>query len=285
MKNILIFLPLIFSQNLFSPRPLARALFAFFAFCLTASSIYIFNDIRDVEADRHHEVKRNRPIASGAVSVPAALSIFFALLAAALFIMLFWLRDIVPLSLLVLYFALNVAYSLGLKRIPLVDIVILVSGFLIRVVIGAVVINQPISSWLYLTVISVAFYLGLGKRRNELKKTGDDSSSVRGVLKYYNESFLGKNMYVCLTLTIVFYSLWTVESPSIHYLAFGGLLIWTVPLVLLICMRYSLCVESEAYADPVDVLLGSPSLIALVLLYLVFMFMIFYGLSFIRGGG
>ena len=108
---------------------------------------------------------------------------------------------------------LNLLYSFGLKNVPVADIAILVSGFLLRVLYGSSITGIEISKWLYLTVIAMSFYLGLGKRRNELEKHGGEST--RKVLEAYNKNFLDKNMYMCLSLAIVFYSLWCTDPNTI----------------------------------------------------------------------
>ena len=174
--------------------------------------------------------------------------------------------------LLLLYLAINVAYSFGLKKKPIVDIVILVAGFLIRVLYGAVITDIELSNWLYLTVISGAFYMGLGKRRNEILKQGDKS---REVLKCYTKDFLDKNMYVCVALCIVFYSLWCVD-PTTLLKTGNNLLIWTVPVIMIILMKYSLDIEGDSYGDPVDVIVNDKILLLIVLIYALFMFGIIY---------
>ena len=179
--------------------------------------------------------------------------------------------DLYALILPVLYVVINVLYSKWLKHVVLVDVIILVSGFLIRLFFGALLINCVVSNYLYLTVMSLAFYMGFGKRRNEIMKSDKDT---RKVLQYYNKDFLDKMMYVCLTLTIVFYSMWTVDPEviaNIHY----NLLIWTVPIVMIILFQYSLIVEKDSFGDPVDVLVGNKPLLLSCLFYVVFILIIF----------
>ncbi len=261
VKNGLILLPLLFSGQMNDGALLVKALLGVVAFSLVSSAVYIFNDVMDAERDRSHPTKCQRPIASGAVSVRAAWLLAVALLVAAAVVNFFiadmlWLAWLVPC----LYLLLNVAYSLGLKNVPIVDIAILVSGFVLRVIYGSVLTGIEISRWLYLTVIAMSFYLGLGKRRNELLRQTD--GSTRAVLQHYTHSFLDKNMYVCLALTIVFYSLWSVDALTIARVGSNRLL-WTVPLVILICMRYSLTIEGSSDGDPVEVLFTDKMLLAL----------------------
>ena len=180
---------------------------------------------------------------------------------------------IVSTSLLALYLVLNLAYSFGLKNIPIVDITILVSGFLIRILYGAVITQITISNWLYLTVIAISFYFALGKRRNELKHIS--SGETRQVLKAYPVSFLDKSMSMCLTLANTFYALWSMDEKTIATYN-SKYLIFTVPIVLLITMKYSMAVEGESDGDPVEVLLHDKILLTLCVLYLAVMFMILY---------
>ena len=256
IKNILVMLPLVFSGRLFEPRLLAKGVCAFAAFSALASLVYIINDIRDAERDRRHPTKCRRPIASGAVPVPhaAAEAVGMGMLLAALAL---WGRFSWESWLcLVVYFVLNLGYSLGLKNVPILDIAILVSGFLLRVLLGSAVTGIATSGWLYLTVTSVAFYMGLSKRRGELRTS---SESTRRVLRYYNDAFLSQNMQMCLTLTVVFYSLWSVDR--------GGYLMWTVPLVMCICLRYSMTVEGSSDGDPVEVIFQDRVLLLLVCVF------------------
>lgn len=274
IKNILVFVPLFFSGLYKNIDNVIISIAGFFLFSIIASIIYVFNDICDVEKDRMHEVKKNRPIASGRVGIREAylLILFLAILSFALVYCLFLLKaDLYALILPVLYVVINVLYSKWLKHVVLVDVIILVSGFLIRLFFGALLINCVVSNYLYLTVMSLAFYMGFGKRRNEIMKSDKDT---RKVLQYYNKDFLDKMMYVCLTLTIVFYSMWTVDPEviaNIHY----NLLIWTVPIVMIILFQYSLIVEKDSFGDPVDVLVGNKPLLLSCLFYVVFILIIF----------
>lgn len=234
----------------------------FLSFSFAASVVYIINDIRDREKDRLHEKKKERPIASGKITVKNAVLAALVLLAVSLSLQGTVQNNWISYLYILLYVAMNVGYSFGLKDIALLDITILVSGFLIRVLYGGALIGIEVSNWLYLTVMSASFYLGLGKRRNEIIKVGRES---RKVLQYYNKSFLDKNMYMCLGLTIVFYSLWSVDSSNVARM--GNMLVWTVPVIILILMKYSLNVESDSFGDPVDVVFGDKVLLGLIVFY------------------
>ena len=197
IKNFLIFLPLIFSKNLFNTNYYLILLIGFLCFSLTTSIIYIINDIQDVEKDRKHPKKKERPLAKGIISIKAAS--IFAIGLAITIILLLWLLNfytnntIYLIVILLAYVVLNILYSIKLKNVVIFDVVILVSGFLLRVLFGSLLTNIPISNWLYLMIIFCAFYLGFGKRRNEyIKHKGEET---REVLKSYNKEFLDKNMY------------------------------------------------------------------------------------------
>ncbi len=272
LKNFLIFLPLVFSSNLFQREMLLPNVLGFISFCMAASFVYVFNDICDIESDQKHEIKSKRPIASGAVSVKSAkilavFLIFFSVVINFLAVK----TNVTGWIVIIAYILLNIFYSRGLKNIPLLDIVILVSGFLLRVIYGSIISSIAISNWLYLTVISLSFYLALGKRRNEIKRHGN----IRKVSFFYNENFLNSNMYVCLGLTIVFYALWCVDPATIAMHSCKNI-IWTVMLVMIICMKYSLQVEGDSNGDPVDILLGDKVLMGLVISYAVIVFAIIY---------
>ena len=256
IKNILVFLPVIFNRSLFDGELAIKAVVGIAAFSFAASAIYILNDMMDYEKDRAHPVKCRRPIASGKVrkEIAAAIGIVLTLLAMAVS----WkIAGVMAGAMLFVYAVINVGYSMGLKNCPIVDVVILVMGFLLRIFYGSAVTGIEISNWLYLTIIAFAFYFGLGKRRNELAGSG---GKTRKVLQYYNNNFLDKNMYMCVALGIMFYSLWTIEHTS-------RFLVWSVPMVLVICMKYSLDIEGRSDGDPVEVLVHDKVLVIMCLVY------------------
>ena len=279
-KNILIFLPLVFSGNVFNLEKVFCCIIGFISFSFVASFVYIINDIRDIENDRKHPVKKNRPLASGAISKKEAIILAVVLLFVAYLLNIIILINfqltiqnlLLAIGLLSLYVLLNIAYSFGLKNQPIIDIVILVSGFLIRILYGSAITNIEVSNWLYLTVISGSFYMVFGKRRNEIKKQGDKS---REGVKRYRKEFLDKNMYVCLALSIVFYALWCVDTTTIERMG-TNLMVWTVPIVMIILMKYSLNVEGDSFGDPVDVLFKDKALMLLVATYAIVVFSIMY---------
>lgn len=270
VKNILVMAAAGCSGRMFESGKFLHALLGFAVFCMTSSAVYIINDIRDIERDKIHPVKRKRPLASGEVSVKTAVIIASALIMIAVMVSV-CMFGIKPSLLPVIYIAVNIAYSTGLKNIPVLDIAVLVSEFIMRLLYGALITDIEISHWLYLNVMAMAFYLALGKRRNEFRM----SLNTRTVLNFYTDSFLDKNMYVCLALANVFYALWSVdEKTMLRYNS--SYLIFTVPVVFLICMKYSLDVERNSSGDPAEVLFSDKILMALCMIYLAGMFVILY---------
>lgn len=178
IKNFLVFAALLSSGQLFQPDKFLNNLTAFIAFCMVSSVVYIINDIRDRENDRLHPTKCKRPIASGNISVISACVFAAVLLTVAVFCNILTFH-IASSTVLLLYLLFNIAYSMGLKNVPLLDISILVAGFLLRIMYGAIITGVEISNWLYLTVLAMSLYFSLGKRRNELKREGTGKQRAR----------------------------------------------------------------------------------------------------------
>lgn len=260
LKNALIFVPLVFSGLLFNPDYFIKTLWAFVAFSLVASAVYIINDLRDRKLDALHSSKKHRPLASGAVSPSEAVVLTVAFLGLAGLVQYLAGFSLMSLGLLTFYFVINVLYSFGLKNIPIVDVAILSLGFVVRVLYGGEAVGIEVSKWLYLSILAFSFYLGLGKRRNEIRTNG---TKTRKVNKFYSQDFLDKNMYVCLGLTLVYYSLWAIDPAQEHRQIF-----WTIPLLIVVVMTYSLAIEEAgSEGDPVAVVLNNKVLLVLVAVY------------------
>lgn len=270
LKNGLIFLPIFFGLNLFNINYFLTCLLAFIVFCFTSSIVYILNDMSDIEKDKLHPVKKFRPLASGEVSKKQAYNVMILLAIVIAIIMSFFFKttkNIFVILIPLIYLILNILYSKKLKNEPIIDVVILVSGFVLRVMYGGVVIDVEVSKFLYLMIIFGSFYLGFGKRRNEIIKNGNKS---RNVLSLYNKEFLDKNMYVCLGLAIVSYTLWCVDPSTVARIG-NDYLFWTIPLVMIILQLYSLNIERNSHGDPIEVVLSDKKLIAIVVLYVLVM--------------
>lgn len=271
IKNLLIFIPLIFSGELFIGTKSVLAFGGFLTFCLISSTVYIINDLKDYEYDRLHPAKRNRPIASNTISRRTAFILVGILLLLFMLVSLVIYRNgyyslfkIITIPLI--YLSINIAYSFGLKNVPIFDVAIIASGFALRVLYGGLIVNVAISSWVYLTIIAGSLYLGLGKRKNELHYLGENA---RKVLSGYTAEFLDKNMYMCLGICLVFYSLACADlNTKVAQMNQEGLL-WTVPLVLLIGLRYNLDIEGKEDGDPTSVILGDIILLGMLLVLIV----------------
>lgn len=274
LKNALVFIPTVFSVRLLELSTFGKAAGGFFVFSFLSSAVYILNDIRDADADRRHPVKKNRPVASGEIPVPAAWCLMSALAVAAVLLNLAVCgADWRSFTLMEAYFAINLGYSLGLKGVPFLDISLLVAGFMLRVYYGAAVINESVSHWVALTIIALSFYLSLGKRRNELLR--NSGNSTRKVLRYYSLNFLDKFMYLCLAIAIVFYALWSADAAIIAKFRTDKL-IWTVPLVIILMMKYSADIESDSEGDPVDVIVHDRVLLLLSFAYGIILLLTIY---------
>ena len=275
LKNGLVFLPLFFSINVLNRDLLLTSTLAFFIFSITSSIVYVINDMEDVEKDKKHPIKKNRPLASGRVSLTEA-KIIRAVLVIVLGILLWVISKKVEsigiLLIPLIYIGMNILYSKKLKNIPIIDVVVIVLGFLLRVMYGGIAIEVEVSKYLYLMIIFGSFYLGFGKRRNEIIKNGDKS---RTSLSMYNKEFLDKNMYVAFALAIVSYTLWCVDPSTIEHIG-NDYVFWTIPLLMIILQLFSLNIEGNSYRDPTDVILSDKKLLGFSILYLIVMIGIIY---------
>ena len=248
IKNLLIFLPLIFSKNLFNSDLFFKSLLAFIIFCFTSSVVYIINDISDIEKDKLHPDKKKRPLPSGKISISSAWIVCAVLVTIIIAIMIFVSKTVNTIYLVFIplfYLVLNVLYSKILKHIAIIDVFVIVIGFLLRTIYGAVLTGIEISNWLYLMIIFLSFYLGFGKRRNEIIQNG---TSSRKSLEKYNKEFLDKNMYMCLALAITSYSLWCVDTNTIARIG-NNYLIWSIMLLMGILFSYSLDIENKSHRN------------------------------------
>ncbi|MDB5966821.1 MAG: decaprenyl-phosphate phosphoribosyltransferase [Polaromonas sp.] len=231
LKNVFVFAGLVFSQSWRDGPTVAHVLSAFAAFCCVSSMVYIVNDWHDRASDALHPVKRHRPLASGAVSAPAALVLAVLLLAGG---MALAASNPALLALLALYVVLNLAYSWRLKQVPVVDVSIIASGFMLRLLAGTVAVAIPPSRWLLLTGMFVALFLGFSKRKAESYHA---EAMQRAVMAHYPTALLDTFMAVTMTATLTTYSLFAT-SPEAQ-LQHGERLLYTVPVVIFGMLRYT----------------------------------------------
>ena len=234
-KNLFLFIPLFFGGEFLNVAKILDVSLGFIAFSAIASSIYILNDYRDVEDDRKHPKKKFRPIASGAVSKAAALVICFLLIAGGM-TLAYFIRDKF-LFVLAIYFFLNVGYSLGLKNIAILDILILSAGFVLRVKAGSVISHVPLSEWIIIMVFLLAMFMAIGKRRDDVLLKLESGQDMRKSIKGYNLELLNVLLALICAVIIVAYFMYSMSRET--NLKFGTYrLYYTCLFVMAGIMRY-----------------------------------------------
>lgn len=211
-KNLFLYIPLFFAGEIFIFSKVIELLIGFFAFSLIASSIYIINDYKDVEADRIHPVKCKRPIASGAVSKPAAL-VFFVLCLAIGGLLAYYVKPKFAFV-LGIYFVINLLYSMGLKNISILDILILSIGFVLRVKAGGVAADLAVSEWLMIMVFLLALFMAIAKRRDDVLIKTQSGKDMRKAAKGYNMDFLNVMLALVSAVIIVSYLMYTMAPET-----------------------------------------------------------------------
>jgi len=236
IKNLFVFVPLLFSLNLFDKNYFLTTLSAFIVFSLASSLVYVVNDIVDIEADKKHPAKRNRPLASGAISIKNAFIIAVILCVIVFILLLNYNFEFI--SFVIGFIVLNILYTFWFKHIVILDVFSIAAGFSIRVLAGAVVIAVPISSWLLLTTIFISLFLGVMKRHSELLLVSQDEvASSRKVLSQYSLNFADQMATVAAAGVIVCYALYTVSERTVSVFGTENL-IYTTPFVVYGIFRY-----------------------------------------------
>lgn len=277
VKNVVIFAPIVFAGFLFEPILLGRVVWAFLLFSLVSSAIYIFNDLIDLETDKLHPFKKKRPLASGRLDVPTAILSFIVLAGGSLYLSLatssFYFAAVAA------YFTLNIIYTLWWKKVPILDVFAIATGFVLRVYAGAFVINVHMDVWFLLTVISASLFLAVGKRRSEMTILGYSGVEVkkhRATLLHYTPKLLDAYTSMFATTTWLTYALYTFLHPPFspdgrvlrlftllpRTLITEKWLMITVPVVIFGVMRYlQLIYESTAGETPHKVLFSDRPLL------------------------
>ena len=240
VKNLFVFIPLFFSGNVTHLGFLYKSIFPFVVFSLTASSIYILNDYKDIESDKKHPEKCKRPLASGAISKSTAIAIFVTLVLSVLFLIIFgqeiFQRQFLKFSIVIAsYFIMNIAYTLHLKHVAIVDIFIISIGFVLRVLAGGYATGIITSQWAILLTFVLALVLAVGKRRGELINA-EISGKTRKALDGYNVQFADIVLSVSITLAIICYLMFTL-TPEVQE-RFGKRVFYTVLFVVFAFLRY-----------------------------------------------
>lgn len=261
-KNSFVFAGLLFSHRWTDPLAVERTLEAFIAFCFAASCIYIFNDIIDRNEDARHPLKKNRPIASGTISLGGASILLSLLLILALITasMASWMAT----SIVGTYIVMNIAYTLRLKHVALLDVFIIATGFVLRILAGTVGVDIAPSKWVILCGLTLSLFLGFCKRYAELRRLGDDAEAHRSVLAHYSKEILEQVISICAACTIMTYSIYTVDESTV---AIHGTtwMIATTPFVLYGILRYIYRLHAhEGGGRPVATMAQDPHLVVTV---------------------
>jgi 4-hydroxybenzoate polyprenyltransferase len=276
-KNLVVLAALAFSKHLFDPQPLSRALLAFALFCGLSGTVYLLNDVADVERDRLHPTKRLRPIASGALSVRTAVALAIAL--GSLCLGLSFLLGPMFAACAGIYLALNLAYSFRLKEVVIVDVLAVSLGFVLRAVAGAVAVDVHISEWLLILTILFALFLTLAKRRAELTSLNQGASDHRRILAEYSPYLLDQMIAVVTASCVTAYAFYTTAADTREKFQTDRL-VWTLPFVLYGIFRYLYLVhQKEKGGSPTDVLLTDRPLLAVVALWALAVVLIVYTAS------
>ena len=272
-KNGFIFFGLIFDKQLFMLGPLLRTVAGFFLFCLISSAVYLFNDIADVEADRNHPEKKYRPIASGKLPVRVALAT--GLVLAGISLSLGYLLSPVFALIMTVYLAINILYSRWLKHVSILDVLIISSGFVLRVAAGVALITvERFSPWLYMITVLFSLYIGLGKRRAEMNLLAQSASAHRRVFEGYTIPLLDQYITIVSGMTIVAYSLYTFSAPNLPE---NHAMMLTIPFVVYGIFRYMQLIQvGDAAGSPDEVALKDRPLQLTVLLWGLAVIAIFY---------
>ena len=256
-KNVFVFAALIFGKKLLaSPHEVflsfAAALGGFFCFSLASSAIYIFNDIVDRQTDRLHPEKSSRPIASGEIPVGNALIMSVLCAAVAVIAGFSIVRELG--AIIVVYILLMVLYSLLLKRVMILDCVVISIGFCLRAIAGAVVVGVFISPWLVICTFALCLFMSFGKRRSEIEMLGDVSDSFRRTLAGYTPELLAHMIDVTSGLAIVCFLLYTMDDRTLRIFGTNNL-VYTTPLVLYCIFRFSALIQKGRFSGPVGLIL------------------------------
>jgi len=265
-KNVLIFAGLVFDGQLFNRESFTIVTVSFVLLCLAASTIYVINDLADIERDRQHPRKKNRPLPSGQLPVPIAIAAAFLL--PVLSVGTAALYNPRYALVLILYVAINILYSFWIKHIVLLDILTVTAGYVLRVAAGVLVIDvERFSPWLYVCTALLALFLIIAKRRQELIMMGDTANDVRPIFKQYNLPLLDDLLRMVMTGILIAYILYTIEAPSL-LLGGNNLALITIPFVMYGLFRYLYLIHVKGEGSaPDEVIFRDRPLLAAFLLW------------------
>lgn len=269
IKNFFVFAALLFSRNIDKLPHIISAAFAFMAFCVVSSAVYVFNDLLDIEKDRNHPKKKNRPLASGELKKGEAAALLMLLLPAAV-VMSFGINTGFGLV-IVLYLLNNLLYTLYVKHMVILDVMSIAMGFILRVAGGAVAIGVEISPWLLLCTLLLALFLGFSKRRNELVVLQKDAQNHRATLEHYSLDFIDNMLSIVTASTVISYSLYTFFANE------DKLSMITILYVLYGIFRYQYIIYNKNMGEsPEEVVLTDKPLLINIILWVITSIIILY---------
>ena len=277
VKTVFVIIPLIFSKNLFNISLLSKSILTFVSFCFAASAIYIINDIADRELDAMHPVKKNRPIASGAVTASEGWILSAILLVFSFLLLTLGNVRLTAGAAILVYVLVNLLYSFALKQIVLIDVFVIAVGFILRIMAGGYAIDVKISSWLIMTTLFISIFLGIAKRRGEfVQVTASPDPPSRKVLADYDLSLIDQILSVSAASVIITYALYTVSERTVN--AFGTeALIFTTIFVVYGIFRYLYLIHKMGLGEnPTNVLLTDEPMLVNIALYVVSVITIIY---------
>ena len=278
VKNIFVILPVFFGGAILNTTQAIAAALTFMSFSLAASAIYCLNDIIDLDADRAHDVKRHRPIASGAITIPQAYGMMSLSMIASIFLMLL-LPDGQAKTIIVIiaYFLINVAYCLRLKEYAIIDVCIVASGFVLRILAGGYATGVQLSKWIVLMTFLLTLFLAFAKRRDDVIRLNETGHAPRKNTSRYNLTFINQAITITGTVMLVCYIMYTVSPEIIAQFGTDKLYLTSI-LVILALLRYlQITFVDEKSGDPVKVALSDHAtqliLLAWVLSFLVIIYL------------
>lgn len=277
VKNLFVYVPLVFSGKMLNPQLILESTGAFMAFCLLASSIYIINDLRDRDADRRHPVKRLRPIASG--RFPSGMAVFLSAALCAMSFAMAWGCGFTANSYLILagYLVMNLMYSFGLKHIAILDVIIIAAGFVLRVLLGGVATHIWVTPWLVMMVFLLTLLIGFGKRRDDLIKMERDDVDVRKSVQEYNLTFINQVLGILAATVIVAYVSYTL-TPEVEARFHSGNVYLTSVFVIGAVLRYlQIALVKERTGNPTQLVYSDRFIQICTVLWLASFLLIIYG--------
>lgn len=272
-KNVFVLAALVFDLKLLVPEFLAKSMAAFAIFCAVSSAVYLINDLADIEKDRQHPVKRNRPLASGKLSPRVA--VIAAILLVGISLPLAYLLDWEFAAVVAAYFVIMILYSFWLKQIVLIDVLTVAGGFVLRVVAGVVLVNTArFSPWLYLCMVLLALFIAISKRRHELVLLQGNANAHRSIFDDYSLPLLDDMTRMVTACTAMAYSLYTFSAPNLPQ---NHAMMLTTPFVYYGLFRYMYLVHMKNEGgEPEDLVLKDRPLLTTVILWALTVVLVLY---------